>query len=90
MTTDYEKTIKYIENHGHISDSIKDTSINSIKKQIPKKPVVKAWHDYCPICYRELFGSKPNYCESCGQRLDWEEDNAGSDGKSLEEIGEKL
>lgn len=34
-----EETIKYLEQHGHISDDVKDICIDALKKQVLKKPV---------------------------------------------------
>ena len=53
----------------------------ALEKQIAKKPIKnnpiknKAWSKsamLCPICneYVSVYGDK--YCESCGQKLDWE------------------
>ena len=51
-------------------------AINALEKQIPKKVVYhddsgnKTVSERCPICF-EIAHS--DYCEYCGQALDWEE-----------------
>lgn len=51
----------------------------ALKKQIPKKPIYGAANIKCPNCgatllyYFHLF--KIDYCDECGQRLDWSEEN---------------
>lgn len=49
----------------------------AVEKQIPKKPVIP-WDsmsgDYvCPICLSGFLGNQL-YCSSCGQAIDWSED----------------
>ena len=59
-------------------------AIKAIKKQIPKKPIIRVyenddWNDYwkCPSCgeIRSRFndGEELNYCPNCGQAIDWGE-----------------
>lgn len=44
----------------------------ALEKQIPMKPI-KAEYDYnCPICGYEYLINQ-NYCQYCGQKLDWSE-----------------
>ena len=67
-----------------------DICISSLEKQIPKKPVeiindneckigARIIHkgtvaQKCPIC--DSFTSRScNYCQKCGQSLDWSEEN---------------
>ncbi len=54
-----------------LGKSSHEVAINALDKQIPKKPV--DWH-ICPHCNTELV-NKNNYCERCGQKLDWEGSN---------------
>ena len=58
-----------------------EEAIMALEKQIPKKPVddpENGWFE-CPNCgatllyYFHLF--KIDYCDECGQRLDWSEEN---------------
>lgn len=54
-------------------------AIKAIKKQIPKKPVIREdgwlyWH--CPLCGREVGNNmvyKDHHCR-CGQAIDWSEE----------------
>lgn len=64
-------------------------AIESLKKQIPKKPIVRTYGDsdlifydcFCPNC-SFMFGSNLNYIYSrvahhhciCGQAMDWSEE----------------
>ena len=55
--------------------------VNALEKQIPKKPIRdtldKAY--LCPACNSsftywrgyQVFENKPNYCDTCGQAIDW-------------------
>ena len=47
------------------------------EKQIPKKPLddhlIKTGYWGCPIC-KHMVDSVSNYCEHCGQALDWSEE----------------
>ena len=50
-----------------------------LEKQIPKKPVYGAANIKCPNCGATLlyyfYSFKIDYCDECGQRLDWSEEN---------------
>lgn len=59
-----------------------DIAISAIEKQIPKKPINVEKHYYeCPCCKQDLGVSDDdifvyenpikNYCDNCGQALDW-------------------
>ena len=46
------------------------------EKTAPKKPIEHNFYDephhcLCPSC-GNIVDDKPNYCEECGQHLDWE------------------
>lgn len=58
------------------------TAIEALKKQIAKKPIKQnKYYFNCPFCKKVLdieqedmsiYGMiPPNYCENCGQALDW-------------------
>ena len=52
-------------------------ALNALEKQIPKK-VTKS---VCPSCnriflFRHGEKRKGDYCDNCGQALDWSDDNA--------------
>ena len=62
-----------------------ERAVKALEKQIPRKPIDKTKPDdtasrayencniiVCPTCGRRLkLKSKGNYCDKCGQRLDW-------------------
>ena len=53
------------------------TAIEALEKQIPKKVTKSA----CPSCnriflFRHSEKRKGDYCDNCGQALDWSDDNA--------------
>lgn len=53
-----------------------ETAIEALEKQIPKK-VTKS---VCPSCnriflFRHSEKRKGDYCDNCGQALNWSEDN---------------
>lgn len=55
-------------------------AINALEKQILKKPI---WFEYkycrftkCPTCRQPFgFNSRFDYCDNCGQAIDWSEEN---------------
>ena len=55
-----------------------EEAIKALEKQIPKMPIYGAANIKCPNCgatllyYFHLF--KIDYCDECGQRLDWSEE----------------
>jgi uncharacterized protein with PIN domain len=56
-----------------------EVALEALKKQIPQKVVEtpdKHKYGYCPVCGR-IYWDKchvGNYCDSCGQRLEVEQD----------------
>lgn len=66
-----------------------DMGIEAIKKQIPKKPELKAISGFdhavasqlcCPSCWKSVINYwnrtiNPPYCMICGQALDWSDEN---------------
>lgn len=79
------ETIKYEvdeECHcGYIEDELR-LAMTALEKQIPKKVIPKGkYHFSCPLCKNELGIARedisvydmtpPNFCENCGQALDW-------------------
>lgn len=71
-----QEMIRYLECHGFISDEVKDSCIDALKKQIPKKPIDDKAFGICPCCHEEfnseLVGEYDlKYCLRCGQKLDW-------------------
>ena len=53
-----------------------DMAIKALEKQIPKKP--KTDNRYimyiCPYC-NDFVKVSHNYCQNCGQKLDWSDNN---------------
>lgn len=56
-----------------------DMAIKALEKQIPKKPIKHFVNPFgfpyyeCPICGEsDVCGQK--YCDECGQKLDWSEE----------------
>lgn len=77
------ETIKYEvdeECHcGYIEYELR-LAVEALEKQIPKKVILgydEQDYVYCPNCKCELMSMdwydhwKCNYCENCGQALDW-------------------
>ena len=64
-------------------------AINALEKQIPKKIIHFQYDDGrinygCPICKRKIIskiddkwcaGDFQNFCDRCGQKLDWSEED---------------
>ncbi len=76
--------IKYNIGNGHeisveydeynITKITKECFEMLIEKEIPIKPIGK--NNVCPKCGVIEFGfNEPNYCEWCGQKLDWGNEN---------------
>ena len=63
-----------------------ELAINALEKQIAKKPIDKSnnphdWHVMaCPCCEHTFWNSgqfvhyQPKFCNYCGQKLDWSEE----------------
>lgn len=66
-------------------EEIINMSINALGKQIAKKPIqpyktneIWDWHYDCPIC-KQIVGIgniKDKYCNNCGQKIDWGDEDA--------------
>lgn len=53
-------------------------AIKALEKQIPKKVIWKFGGDglpyvHCGVCGKSILRS--DYCDNCGQRLDWRDEN---------------
>ena len=55
-------------------------AIDALKRQIPRKPIIRKTEDYfgyvkyilCPSCKEVEFGfNQPSFCDRCGQAIDW-------------------
>lgn len=71
---------------GKCTHEVRQRAIKALKKQIPKKPKnIKTIFDFsgryyttkgdCPCCDRENLYRTDIYCNKCGQKLDWGEEN---------------
>ena len=80
----YKKAIivlSMIETHGYIPILAKEKAIEALKKQIPKKVLLDKNIYICPNCGAnaetdcgdDMFDYRLNYCDNCGQKLDWSE-----------------
>ena len=69
-----------IEGKEVIEDySLCDMAISALEKQIPKKVRITTSTKRCATCGRQLSGignihPKRNFCQRCGQAIDWEEE----------------
>ena len=63
-----------------VKKDLYQTAISALEKQIPKKIKIIGGDDLCPACNfnygadairRTLFHWRKDFCERCGQRLDW-------------------
>lgn len=74
--TECEESICYITD---IDAEPLRLAIKALEKRIPKKPVYGAANIKCPNCGATLlyyfYSFKIDYCDECGQRLDWSEEN---------------
>lgn len=51
-------------------------AINALEKQIPKKPIFTEDKQFalCPCCDMKGLIDKQKYCDNCGQKLDWSDE----------------
>lgn len=51
--------------------------VQALEKQIPKKPDFTEDKEFalCPCCNGKGLFDKQKYCDNCGQKLDWEDDD---------------
>ena len=61
----------------HVDDNdvlaARDMAISALERQIPKKPKDIGYFIeiyVCPCCDNSIL-LQPNFCENCGQALDW-------------------
>ncbi|WP_283682712.1 hypothetical protein [Parablautia sp. Marseille-Q6255] len=55
-------------------EGLVDTIIEALEKQLPKKPRTSKAYYGCPDCTTiRSLRQKHNYCQDCGQKLDWSE-----------------
>ena len=79
----YEEAVKFAEENiiAYTSEmaDFKAIAIESIKKQIPKKPIDNTEQEWfeCPTCGRVVvvyYAGKRHHCK-CGQSLKWEDED---------------
>lgn len=53
-----------------------DMAIKALEKQIPKKPDFTEDKEFtlCPCCNGNGLADKQEYCDNCGQKLDWSDE----------------
>ena len=53
-----------------------DVAIQALEKQIPKKPDFTEDKEFvlCPCCNGNGLADKQEYCDNCGQKLDWSDE----------------
>lgn len=56
--------------------------MNALEKQIPKKPIsLPDGHPFyyeihdCPFCEESVYVAEGGFCPSCGQALDWSDND---------------
>lgn len=54
----------------------RDLAIKALEKQIPKKPDFTEDKEFalCPCCNGNGLTDKQKYCDNCGQKLDWSDE----------------
>lgn len=84
--TDARVLLQHIYNaYGYqISKNFKDNAIRdafeladkALEKQIPKKPDFTEDKEFvlCPCCNGNGLADKQEYCDNCGQKLDWSDE----------------
>lgn len=60
-------------------DEAVNVALKALEKQIPKKVRITTSTKRCSVCGRQLSGignihPERNYCQRCGQAIDWEEE----------------
>lgn len=71
---------------GKCTHEVRQRAIKALEKQIPMKPNnIKSILDFsgryyttkgnCPVCNSEGLNKLDFYCNKCGQKLDWSEEN---------------
>lgn len=63
---------------GNTGEHIKsiEIAIQALEKQIPKKPDFTEDKEFalCPCCNGKGLLNKQKYCDNCGQKLDWSDE----------------
>ena len=48
-----------------------DLAIAALEKQVPKKVDGEDDEKICTVCDEDILSYYANYCDNCGQKLDW-------------------
>ena len=53
-----------------------EMAIKALEKQIPNKPIFSEDKQFalCPCCDMKGLADKQEYCDNCGQKLDWSDE----------------
>ena len=53
-----------------------NAAIKALEKQIPNKPIFSEDKQFalCPCCDMKGLADKQEYCDNCGQKLDWSDE----------------
>lgn len=64
------------EIHSQVLRDAADVAIQALEKQIPKKPDFTEDKEFalCPCCNGKGLLDKQKYCDNCGQKLDWSDE----------------
>lgn len=73
--------LSMIEAHGQLPILAKEKAIEALEKQIQKKVVLDKNIYLCPNCGAnvetdcgdDMLDYRLNFCDNCGQKLDWSE-----------------
>ena len=67
-----------------------DMAVDALEKQMPKRPLKKrivndgyAWEWVCPNCHIVKVTTEEQFCDDCGQRLDWSDHPTEKGGDEL-------
>lgn len=62
--------------------------VNALEKQMPKRPLKKriandgyAWEWVCPSCHIVKVTTEKQFCDDCGQRIDWSDHSIREGGE---------
>ena len=74
-----ERDLNCLKQNKALPDSIEamEIAINALEKQIPKKPIFSEDKQFalCPFCDMKGLTDKQEYCDDCGQAIDWSDSN---------------
>lgn len=79
---DFKKLAELLQNKESVAAEHCNIAIEALEKQLPEKVDAKedfkgfngnliCYKGFCPSCGYVVDSSKTNYCNACGQKLDW-------------------